>query len=309
MTKIISIEDFLNYMDYRVEPIEGLNIPNITVPSHLVGRKRTTEAVDTIAVNIRYLFNSLTQENLPQVKEELNKIISEKAKTASALEEVAAEMLDSFLMSEQHIKNYMHLLNMVSKQCRIIPTTDTKQNETTPTIGYYFLDKCKGMITNFISEENMRKLAELDQYDEDDLDKFNRERDKINNLIVTLCSLYEQRNTSNIKLTAYQLYPLINNNILEKHAKYYALLKNMDEDEDVDYELYKKICNLYAEQVYIFLSLSGNDFVTEQPFTVREKTFCMTDLVLKFKADIVPTISESYLKSKCDLLKCCCEVI
>ena len=305
-SKTIPVEDFLTYMKCNTVPLEGLNIPNITVPPHLVSKKRPTEASDSIAVDIRYLFNSLTQDNLPEVKEELNKIISEKAKNAKMLEEVAIEILDNFIMKEENVKNCMHLLNTVSKQCRLISTqsTDgTKNNQTTPTIGYYFLDKCYMMIMEVISEKQINELANLNQDDEDELDKYNRDREKINNLIATVCCLYEQRNTSNIKLTSYQLYPLINNNIIEKHAKYNSLLKDLTED-DQNYELYRKICNLYAEQVYIFLSCAGEDFLKEPSFIVKDKTYFMKDLVERFKTEVIPVISEAFLSSNCKLLKC-----
>lgn len=298
MAKTISIQEFLNYMNQPVVPIEGLNIPNITVPAHLVSKKRETQASDTISVNIRFLFTSLTAENLPQVKEELHRVICEKVKNAKMLEEVAHEIVDNFVKRGQNIKNYMHLLNMVSRQCLTL-----SDENTTQTIGYYFLEKCRDMITVFISEDNIKKLAQMDQYDDDDLDAFNREREKINNLITTICCLYEQRHTSNIKLTAYQLYPLINNHILEKHSKYLNLIKDLDEFDD-DYQIYGKICNIYAEQIYVFLLNVGEDFLKDEPIQVKEKTYKMKDIVEKFKTNILPNITESFLVSICNNLKC-----
>lgn len=308
--KTITIQEFQSYRNYKVMPIEGLNIPHITVTPNLVSKKRATEANDTIAVNIRFLFNSLTQDNLPQIKEQLRIILS-RAQNAKMLEEVAVEILENFIMSEQHIKNYMHLLNAVSKACVLLTPAQTSNENTiisnkdsvTPTIGYYFLEKCREMIMSLISEDNIKKLAMLDQYDDDDLDKFNRAREKINNIIVTICCLYDQRHTSNIKLSAFQLYPLINNSIIEKYVKTRQMLGEIDEDHD-EYETYRKMCNLYAEQVYVFLEKNGKDFVKEPPITIRDKTYSMKDLITRFKTEIMPYLTEAFLISKCRDLEC-----
>ncbi|XWV26554.1 hypothetical protein QJ857_gp0513 [Tupanvirus soda lake] len=317
--KFISVDQLIALMreNPKVKPIDGLNIPNITVPAHLVSKKRQTQASDTLSINIRLLFNSLTADNLAKIKEQLRATIVEKAKSAELIEEVAQEILSNFIISENHIKNYMHLLNAVSSACVLItppvldkskvksPIDNTTPRNVSPTIAKYFLDKCKDMIFNSIGEANIRKLAEMDQDDSDQLDLYNRERDKIINLIITICCLYDQRNTTNIKLTAIQLFNLINI-ILNSYAKLQAKMKELgnpyeedcaDEDE---YIICQKMCTLYAEQLYTFMSKEAKEF-NKDPTLVKGQTLSV--LVERFRNEVVPTLNEAYLISKCESIE------
>ena len=295
--KTISINKFLSYKNQSVKPIDGFKLNNIMIPPHLASKKRATEAEDKLVINIRQLFNSLSSDNIYTIKEQLRFIIIAKAKTSEMLSEVAEEILLNFLINENNIKNYMHLLNAISPMCNAIDDT----NSVSRTIGNFFLNNCRNMIFENISEEKVRSLAVMDQYDPDELDKYMIERERMSNLIITLCYLYEQRDTGTIKIRAIQLYSVLNTIFknYDKIQKSMLQLINSDgecNDED-EYEILKKMCTIYAEQLYTFISKSGKDYFEDKTIINGET---MGDLVRRFKSDIVPTLTEAFLISKCD---------
>lgn len=305
----ISIDYFLTVRNQKIKPIDGLNVPNITMPPHLVSKKRSTEAGDTLSINIRHLFNSLTDDNIVKVKNQLKEIVYAKAKTIEMLNEIAEEVLQNFLISDKYIKNYMQLLNGIWNAQLLVPNTNPVDKKVSPSIGNLFLAKCKDMIFLLISEKNIRRLAELDQDDPDQQDTYNREREKIINLIVTICSLYEQRNTPLIKLTALQLY-FVMKHIIEYYNTNQMRMKELgnpyEEDcsNEGEYETCRKMCTLYAEQLYTFMFRQGKDFIQDSTVIKDDKETTLQNLVERFKMEMVPTLTEAFLKSKCgDLLK------
>ncbi len=301
----ISVSQLLAFKKQKVKPIDLLNVPGITIPPHLISKKRHTEATDTLTLNIRMLFNSLTTDNLAKVKKQLREIIVEKAKNAEMIEEISQEVLSNFIISEQNIKNYMHLLNAISAACVLMPHVTGTTKNVSPTIGNHFLGKCKDLILRSISDENIRKLAATDLDDPDQLDIYNREREKIINLIITICFLYEQRNTTNIKLTAIHLFDLIKN-IMNAHDLLQARMRELgnpyEEDcsDEEEYELCRKMCSLYAEHLYTFMSRQASEFNKDDTDIKGHK---MIELTERFRNEIVPLLSEAYLISKCDAIK------
>lgn len=320
--KKISIQEFMYFLDKPIEPVYGLSIPNVLIPEELSGKKKYQDIKSFVVANIRQMFNSLTKENISIVTENLRKLIVEKAKNVEILDEIAKEFLLNFIVSYQNVENYMHLLNSVSSACILLenPTLATNQNNTknekkvSPTIGNLFLEKCRVMIFDNIKEENIRALAVLDLDDEDDLDKYNKQRDKTNSLIVTVCYLYKQHivndgNKRNINLTINHLYPLLNIIIktFQKITNKMRELGNPYEDDgdcqdEEEYEILSKMSTLYAEQLYIFISEQGKEFISDPTFMDQDPKKTMRSLVSLFKKEIFPKITESFLISKCETL-------
>lgn len=302
----ISVQTLIALKQQKIKPIDGLNIPNITIPTHLASKKRATEAnSESLVVITRQLFNSVTKDNIAQIKEQFRQAIIVKVQSEKMIEEVAEEMLQNFMVNENNIIIFMNLLNAVSPACILI-TSEEKQGpgkNLSSTIGNIFLKKCRDTIFSFISEDNIRELAKIDQDDSDQLDIYNRQREKIINLIVTICCLYEQRHTPNIKLTALQLYNLMTI-IFEYHNKLQQKMKDLgnpyNEDEECkdeeEYEICRKMCNLYAEHLYTFMYREAKEFAKD-PDQINGQT--MKSLIDRFKNDIVPNITEEYLRSKC----------
>lgn len=306
--RIIHIEEFLSWKDRPVKSIDGINIPNITIPSHLFSKKRATETSETLSISIRFLFNSLTAENVTEIKKNLREIVFAKAQTIDALKEVAEEILQNFIINETNIKNYMQLLNAVFNASILVAGTSEKPI----TIGNCFLNKCREKIFSLIEEKHVRNIADMDLDDNDQLDLYNREREKISNLIITICCLYEQRNSpSSIKLNSGSVYAVMKTifDVYDKNQKQMAVLGNPYEgdcsDED-EYVILRKMCTLYAEQLYIFMEQQGKEFVKDQ--TIIKDRMVPGDhklavLVDRFKLSIIPTLTESYIISKCQSLK------
>ena len=83
--KKITVSQFIALKDQTVYPIEELSIPNIRIPEYLC-KKRPTQAKDTLAINIRSLFNSLTNDNINESKERLRSIVYAKAQNVDMLD-------------------------------------------------------------------------------------------------------------------------------------------------------------------------------------------------------------------------------
>lgn len=317
----ISLETFLYYKDAVVTPISGLNIPNITIPAHLLATKRSYEAEDNITTNIQMLFNSMSNDNLEVITKKLRLVITQKAQTKEDLEQIAKHFLDAMVLGEQHIKNYMHLLNYVSTAC-VEEKTGTKIGQhTSLSIGNYFLSKCKNMIYEYISEVKIRSLALLNQDDVDEMDKFTRENDIATNLICIVCLLYEQRNTQIIdtddlrnkgflKLSAIPLYQLIRQ-IMQSYqvcCKKMIELGNPYEDDNCldeeEYELMDKMARIYASQLFVFMSKEAKNFLLDPTLCKnKDNTETMKILVDEFRNKIVPTFTHSFLKSRCESIQ------
>uniref|UniRef100_A0A6G6AAY6 Uncharacterized protein n=1 Tax=Borely moumouvirus TaxID=2712067 RepID=A0A6G6AAY6_9VIRU len=303
----ISVEQFTQYLKMNTEPIEGLNIPNVVFPSHLSNKKRITEADDTIVLNVRHLFNSLSNDNLDKIRELLKQTIMTKTRDEQMLNDVAKEILSNFLISDKNIENYMQLLNAVSSACLECGDKTTGTNTRTPPIAKYFIDECKVKIFEFINEQYVRQLAEMNTEDDDELDLYNKKRDSTVNLIITLCYLYNQRNDpKKIKISANNLYPLIEKilNIYESIQSKMKKLGNPYEGEDCEdeeeFEILSKMTTLYAEQLYTFMSKRAQQFLKDETL-IKGNT--MKLLVDRFRKNIVPTIKEAYLIAKCEFIK------
>lgn len=302
---IISIDSFSILQNKEVKPIDGFAIPNIVIPSHLAPKRRPTQAANTASILVRKLFNSLTQDNMELVKNQLRTTVTEKATSPDVIEEIAHEILGNFLISSQNIDNYMTLLNSIDRVC--VQMNINGENKYSMTIGKYFLQMCRLKIFKYISENHSRKLAVFDQDDDDDLDKYNRKKDRIINMVLTICAIYLQRDRCSLKLTAMQMFPLINTIMLSYMNSFKIMDKLGDpyetdcEDED-EYFIRKNMCILYADQLYNFFNKLGKEFMLD-PTLIEDKkskkTNTMSVLVERFQTTIIPTLTESYMISKC----------
>jgi hypothetical protein len=316
--KSISIQQMLEWKKQLnlVKPMAGLDIQNITIPSHLATNKIGTDDRFSITIPIRGLFNSLTDNNILQVKEQLRQVVISETKSVDSISEIAEEMFQQFIISDKNIKNYMHLLNSIHNASVLINDPQTNNSnksevgtkpKVSKTIGYIFLNKCRDFIFAKIKEDNIRSIAQLNQDDINELDKYTKALDEIINAILTICYLYSQRQTTNIKLTATQVFPVMRA-ILDTYIKSLNTMRELgnpyeeecsDEDE---YIILSQMCSIYARLLYSFIKQSGSVFC-QDPTLVKiksqEKEQTLKDLITEFKEKIIPTLTESYLISQC----------
>jgi hypothetical protein len=294
-------------------PIPGqLPIPNITMID--ICKK------NSVITDMRKLFNTVTGKNINEIKETLHKTVTEyivklpKEKIEEGMNEIANEMLHNFIVSESNIDIYMQMLNKISNVVVILEHSDPKTGKPilSRPIKYYFLNNCKTLIFKYISEEHIRELSMKDQENEDELDFFNKEKAKICNLIITICHLYDQRNSNDIQLSAIPIYGIMSL-ILSKHASLITNMKQLGnpyEDEEctneLEYDYLNKMASMYAEQLIIFLDFEYESFMKDTT-VIQEKTPSGTgperklkDLIEKFGKDVQPHVSEPHLKMKCE---------
>lgn len=296
--KKITVNQILNAYNKKVSPINGLNIPNIVVPSHLANKKRVTETTETVFTKIRTRFNIVTKDNCAEVRQELRQVVTENVQTVETIQQIAYELLENFIIgAKQNIDNYMVLLNAVGQSCVLIPGSTKKT--VSLTIGAYFLDKCKDKIYECVNPENVRKLALFDLDDDEEIDQYNREKEKIFNLITTICSLYKQRHICQMKVTAHHLKGLFII-MLTNHQKCrdtMVELGNPEEEckDEAEYEINRKMASLYAEQFYEFMSNRAADFNKD-----TDNNSAMPEIVSIFRRDVIPNMTEDFLKVKCE---------
>lgn len=212
------------------------------------------------------------------------------------IESIAEEILRNFIVDEKNINNYLQILNIISPTCFISKDSE----KPSISVGNCFLGKLRTMIFDRISTENIRELAKLELDDMDQLDIYNKERTKINNLILTLCSLYDQRNTKFIKLSGNHIYSVINI-IASRYEECINKMKELgDPEEDCldedEYEILRKMSIIYAEHLYLIMNREASSFS-------RESFTKLVEFVNKFRNEIVTTIKVPWLLSKCDSIK------
>lgn len=303
---IYSVHFLMAHKSDKTVPIPGLAIPNINFPSEMKSQKIINN--NTISEAIRPFFNSVTTTNIKEVCEKLRAIIMKKIKKPAELKEVASEILDHFMLNETGIPVYLEMINSVHDITMSIkvPNEDGTISETKKTINYYFIDECRIRIMIFVRERStIQKLAELDLGDEDQLDKYNKEREKMLNLIITLCEIYKSRNTGGITISGKNLISCITfllnnyNNTIKEHlsekTKYEnELLDKLDKGEEIDddYEMMqkldilKKMSVLYAEQLYMFLLKGMPDLKKESD---------IKNIITRVKEEVVPTLEAGHL--------------
>lgn len=301
--------------------IDGLlPIPNATMIENNNKKKKTAIS------EIRTLFNTITNENVDQVKGELRRSVTEfltklpEENIRTEMKKIADEMLGNFIVSEHNIKLYMQMLNNISNIAvdHIDPITGNRINSDP--FKKYFIDSCKELILKYISEPHIRELILKDQEDDDDIDLFNKAKGKIFNLIITICSLYDQRNTPGICLHAMQLYGIINS-IINTYNSLTVYMKKLGnpcevdcEDED-EYEKLSRMCSIYSELVIIFLDLEYESFMKDKTIIQKKimivgktepvtKDFILADLIIRFKNEVHPHITEPRLRIKCEKFGC-----
>ena len=303
----------LSLMNHSTIPIAGLvNIP-WTVP--------IDNNKNSIVLNIRKLFNIVTPLNIDEIKKELRHIVtSHLVKTpenniSEEMNNISNEMLNNFVVYESNIKIYMQMLNAIFNIVVSHVNQITCEPVQSKQIAYFFLQNCKALLLKYISEENIRSLAMKDCDDENEQDLFNKEKNKIFNLITTVCALYDQRLTNNIKLTANQIYGVLSE-IMDKHiditiriCKIGNPYEGNECENEEEFECLYNMRTMYAEQIMIFLKNEYNSFIddktvinlkvpTETGVSIKNKT--LNDLLVCFKTDIYPHISEPHLKIRCE---------
>lgn len=294
--KKYTVSYLLERINDPVEPIINLVIPNITVPPNLQGKRRTTQSTDSIETNVRMLFNSVTSSNLDKIKDSFFKLLVEKAQTPDLLIKVSTEMFENFLINESGIPNYLELLNKVRIIAVSYDDRVTKEKKNSPTLGYFFLEKCRKTFFDNVEIPQVKILASLNQDDVDELDQYNKKKEKMTNLVITISELYGQRSGKDkLCLQADHICPCLNrlvNNYITVLNSYESMIDDetgFSKDEFADEnEINMKMLNYYAELIYVILVKQGHSLLKE---TRAKPVF---DLI---NSKVVPSLMADHLVS------------
>jgi len=291
---IITFETFVKYMSFDIEPIK-LNISNINIPENLL--PQNVEKKDIIK-SIRTLLNILTVDNMNQIKDSIRELIIGKISSIEKLTEIANELVLQFISSREHIGNYMNILNYIYN-VKILKDENQKYSES---IGNCFLKKCRELTLVYLEISKVESLADLDLTNNNDIDFFHKEKEKIISLIVVICHLYKQRNSNLIRVSAAQVIPLIRQ-IIDTYKKLQTEMNLLGDpyivEECKDEERYfvlQRMCSLYAEYLYTFFDICLVEFNLDDS-KINNQT--LKSLYEEFRKDIIPTLSEPFLIENC----------
>lgn len=297
-------------LDMSIMPISGLSIPKITMPNKNIQYSIITE--------IRKLFNIVTATNVDIVKTELKKIIIDslvnkdsKELLSNKMNDIVNEILNNFIISDTKLlQTYTKMLNAISCVAIRSINTETGDPEQSEPIRSYFLKNCRTLIYKYICSENIKLMCmkNLDDIDEEDL--FNKEKNKITNLIMTICSLYNQRNLDvDIKLTAIPVHGIIQhmlNECIIIISKMKELGNPYESDGCLDEEAYiilNRMYTLYSELMLVFFDTEYASFATDTT-QIKDKTTgsnqTLSNIIFRFKQEIIPNLEEPYLLARCN---------
>lgn len=287
----------------------NMGLPNINIPNNLMPRRFGTNE-SQIKSKVRELLNTVTKDTINASTNKLRAIIDEESKErgknadVSMLKEIAQEFLDSFLVAGQRLNEYLHLLNsihLIAIKESIIQ--DSKEKIiSSKTIGAYIIDFIKEKYMIMVDENNIRTMAMRNMDDPDEQDIFFKDEEKIINIITLICALYNQRDTTFIRLNITHII-IVFNKLLGFHSNAMKLLSELDEDDDEEeYDIRRRMASIYEKMMYTVLKTYSADMLKDTGSLPRSDAsgkvidrIYMKDLINKFKTEVVPKICESYL--------------
>jgi hypothetical protein len=291
----IDIDILRSLANQPTKPIDGLTLPNISVPTSMMGKVRATQATDSVHIRIRKYLNAITVDNVDSICVNIDKIIRESAQTAEDLDEIANELLANFVQNGRNIKQFLKVFNQVSMFA--VPEGMSANGTPIPskTIGAYFIAACGLKIKTTISKATMRENAKLDMNDPDLEDEYNGNRERAINLIQTVCELYKQQNVQEVpkpkSLSSKAIYEVVES-LLDCHFDTIS--------EDMTNAEISRTAHICAEYLYHFMQFGLKFFMTDKNTVKGSNTLAM--LVKRFTDNVIPKMTESYLIEKSKIL-------
>jgi hypothetical protein len=272
------------------KPIDGLVLPNISIPASMMGKVRATQATDSIRIRIRKYLNAITVDNVDSIRQNIDKVVCESAQTSDDLNEIANELLSNFIQNGRSIKQFLKIFNQISMFA--VPEGVNQNGTPIPskTIGVYFIAACGLKIKSTISRATMQENANLDMSDPDMEDKYNGNRERAINLIQTVCELYKQQTSQEVPKPK----------SLSSKAVYEVIESLLDCHFDMISEANTKIAHICAEYLYHFMQFGIKLFMADK--TAVKGSSTLADLVKRFSDNVVPKMTESYLIEKSKIL-------
>jgi hypothetical protein len=303
----------MSFMSYSTTSIPGwTQIPKTVV---------SISTSESVISDIRKIFNIVTSNNVDSIKDGLRELITGHLvrtvpdEVEKEMNNISLEILNSFIVYESNINIYLQMLNNIYT----ITINNINENTGVPVqlgpIGKFFLENCRLLMNKHMSEEYVKNIITMDQENEDELDLMNKEKNKIFNLITTICALFSKRAIkSHIKISVEVIYRIVSfliqkyieiNDKMNKLGNLYAGEPCSDEFE---FECLYNMRAFYTEQILAFIKTEYQAFMND-PTAVTGKRQVdgkliifeekLSDLVQRFKTIILPNISESHIKMKC----------
>jgi hypothetical protein len=279
-----TIDQLTQFMTHNTGFVE-LNLPNVEIPSHMSKKIRKISA----ECAIRFVFNNVTTGTIESSKIELHKKITEYAGTPADMMEMAEEMLQNFMISEDNIDMFLPLIQHTHN---IKCPTDSRS------IGIIFLNKCGMTLSHMTSLDEVTKMASMDtDGDLDQTDKYNKICNKIACLIKTICLLYMRPDKKKLFVASPKLTGLVDiiitncihsSQLMDKIGDPYDL--DQECEDETEFFIQECVRSIYIDHLILFMEYSAKTLILD-PTVTDGKT--PKQLLDKFHSEIVPMIKGS----------------
>ena len=288
----IQIDILQDWLQDSLTPIK-FPAPGVVIPSDMQIQSATADPI----VKIRSLFNDVNDNNWQTISTKMREAVQDAINLHKTVEKSAQEIFNNFKVCNDMIANYIILLN-ACKNMRYANSTEMPLSE-------YFVKNCIAYLRDVLNEASIAEMCEYDQDDIDELDKYNKTQSMTCTLIATVCQLYNEPNKNNTQVDRCLIYPIVND-LMTRYILARGLMNDIgdvysqdfagtDQDYD-DYELHNKKCVLLASYIIKFMSQSYHVFIQDTtPIPRFGKVYTMPTLAEKFKQQVVPLITESYM--------------
>lgn len=280
-----------------------------------------------ILTEIRKLFNIVTPTNVEDIKKTLRHLVTSHIisktdilKIEREMNIISGEILNNFLVSESNITLYMQLIGEIHSISTIFTDPITLKQKSSRPIRAFFLVKCHQQTLSFLSEDFVRELAVLDPDDEDDADILHKGKNKVFNMLTTLCYLYDQSDKSGlISINNSQMHEIVDI-LLEKFTNITVKMNHLgnyhngNECKDYDeFDLLFGMRLIYAEFIIAIMKMEYKSFVKNTNIIKQKKIILGNQIQIEtnlsnaaeiFRTKVISEIQAPHLISRCeDIIK------
>lgn len=284
----IPVNTLKGWKNNPVVQIDGFHLINVKIPSSL-NKKKTPFEDESLQTTVRGILNTLNADNIVLVEKSLRDVIMIQVKNVNDLKCVAIEMLGNIVILDKNIPIYIELIDSVYNMCIEEPNDFV-------TLGNLFLIECRDMFFSVTSMDASVSMAKLDHENPDEMDVYIRKYDKIVNLLLLFCILYNNRNDEKIRIENKHMLFILTH-LFEQYNECQSIMtsignpyeNDLSPEHESTYLLYEKVSLLYTKYIYTIMNCHWKTFIGTH----------LNDLGNEFIKTIVPNITDPFLIEQC----------